>query len=242
MCVNVCVRTHVHCNRLDFHSCFLSFLFPSFQSAVSMVHRRNQQACLGFTVALSSKELCCTEGMAEFILFRGTESVMACVFPVRSSLAGFTFFQVDSWPVGNRGLRWDREWAVLSEKGSCLSQKQEPLMAAIVPAVDCCTGQLTLCRRKQERGGNDEGTVVVPAGGATYAVPSHHSLCQARVCGDRSVNGFWSFYLPVSTCSRLVSFQGSGMGLWTRGFYMAVLCPWSEMSSSQNGSGLQKRS
>ena len=123
-----------------------------------------------------------------FISFRGTKSVMACIFLVCSLPVGFTFFQMDSWLVGNRGLRWDREWAVLSEKGSCLSQKQEPLMAAIVPAVDCRTGQLTLCRRKQERGGNDKGAVVVSAGGATYAMPSHHSLCQARVCGDRSVN------------------------------------------------------
>ena len=54
------------------------------------------------------------------------------------------FSQVDSWPVGVTGLRWDREWMVIKVGGACLSQKQEPKLALIKPCVDPCSGELTL--------------------------------------------------------------------------------------------------
>jgi uncharacterized protein YcbX len=49
------------------------------------------------------------------------------LYPVKS-LAGF---QVDEWPVHQRGLLYDREWMVVDPAGKFLSQRQLPAMALI---------------------------------------------------------------------------------------------------------------
>ena len=49
-----------------------------------------------------------------------------------------------SWLVGTRGLKWDREWMIINERGACLSQKQEPRLSLIRPSIDLKTEMMTL--------------------------------------------------------------------------------------------------
>lgn len=45
-------------------------------------------------------------------------------------------FQVTEWPVGNRGLLYDRNWMVVNQNGVCITQKQEPKLCLINPSID----------------------------------------------------------------------------------------------------------
>ena len=65
------------------------------------------------------------------------------LYPVKSC-AGF---KVQWWPVGEKGLMWDREWMVRSEGGHLLSQKQHPKLCLIHPSVDLEAGTLTLAAK-----------------------------------------------------------------------------------------------
>ena len=58
--------------------------------------------------------------------------------------------QVTKWPLGGKGLLFDREWMVLNELGSCLSQKQEPRLCLIQPSVDLATRKMTLKAEGEE--------------------------------------------------------------------------------------------
>ncbi len=48
------------------------------------------------------------------------------------------------WPVSDTGLKWDREWMVINDRGACLSQKQAPKLALIKPIIDIVKRTLTL--------------------------------------------------------------------------------------------------
>ncbi len=62
------------------------------------------------------------------------------LYPVKSC-AGQS---VMSWPVSRCGLRYDRGWMVVGERGVALSLKQEPKLCRIRPTVDLVTETLTL--------------------------------------------------------------------------------------------------
>lgn len=53
------------------------------------------------------------------------------VYPVKS-LAGIS---VDNWPVDSTGLRYDRQWMLIDENNSFLSQRKIPKMALIKTAI-----------------------------------------------------------------------------------------------------------
>lgn len=54
------------------------------------------------------------------------------VFPVKS-LRGVS---VDRWPMEKTGLRWDRRWMLVDERGRFLSQRSDPSMALIDVGVE----------------------------------------------------------------------------------------------------------
>ncbi len=62
------------------------------------------------------------------------------VYPVKSC-GGMS---ATSWPIGPRGLLYDREWALVGPDGTYLSQKSVPFMSRIDAAVDLRLGLLTL--------------------------------------------------------------------------------------------------
>lgn len=64
-----------------------------------------------------------------------------CVYPVKSCRA---YKVTDSWPVGPKGLLYDREWMVVSLSGAALTQKHDPGLCKIRPRVDLKRGVLVL--------------------------------------------------------------------------------------------------
>ena len=68
----------------------------------------------------------------------------------------YTFpLKVSSWPVGGQGFLYDREWMVLSEHCSVLSQKQEPRLCFIQPSLDLSTQTMTLTAKGMQGAGRE---------------------------------------------------------------------------------------
>ncbi|XP_064390150.1 molybdenum cofactor sulfurase-like isoform X2 [Halichondria panicea] len=82
---------------------------------------------------------------------------------------------VSSWPMGTKGLLYDREWMVVDERGAGLSLKQEVRLCHVKPVVDLLSDTLTLFATGQP-------PLVIGLGPDTGACSGHVST---RVCGDR---------------------------------------------------------
>lgn len=52
--------------------------------------------------------------------------------------------KVSKWPVGDKGLLYDREWMIVKPSGNCLTQKEEPNLCLISPHLDLDQATLTL--------------------------------------------------------------------------------------------------
>ncbi|XP_052597641.1 molybdenum cofactor sulfurase isoform X2 [Peromyscus californicus insignis] len=92
------------------------------------------------------------------------------LYPIKSCAA----FEVTKWPVGSKGLLYDRSWMIVNHNGVCLSQKQEPRLCLIQPFID-------LQRRIM---------VIKAKGMDPIEVPLEENseraqICQSRVCADR---------------------------------------------------------
>ncbi|XP_004683910.1 PREDICTED: molybdenum cofactor sulfurase [Condylura cristata] len=93
------------------------------------------------------------------------------LYPIKSCAA----FEVKtSWPVGNQGLLYDRNWMVVNHNGICLSQKQEPRLCLIQPFIDL----------------QQKIMVIKAQGMEPIKVPLEESnepmqICQSKVCADR---------------------------------------------------------
>ncbi|KAI8495554.1 hypothetical protein Bbelb_265260 [Branchiostoma belcheri] len=95
------------------------------------------------------------------------------LYPVKSCGA----FEVKSWQLSARGLMYDREWMVVNESGVCLSQKREPKLCLIRPAIYLTKGVLQLSAEGMK-------PLNVPLTGAKMG-DMEASMCQSKVCGDR---------------------------------------------------------
>ncbi|XP_033956830.1 molybdenum cofactor sulfurase isoform X2 [Pseudochaenichthys georgianus] len=96
--------------------------------------------------------------------------------PTGSTLCCF-FMQVQDWPVGPLGLRYDRSWMVVNGNGVCLSQKRERRLCLIRPEVHLPSNKLLL-----QASGMD--TILVPLENNTQT-HTNYRVCQSKVCGDR---------------------------------------------------------
>lgn len=54
------------------------------------------------------------------------------VYPIKSC-GGFC---PQAWPLGTRGLLWDREWALVDASGVALTQKRCPRLATVSTTID----------------------------------------------------------------------------------------------------------
>ncbi|XP_043993005.1 molybdenum cofactor sulfurase [Gambusia affinis] len=95
------------------------------------------------------------------------------IYPVKSCGA----YEVQDWPVGPLGLRYDRGWMVVNHNGVCLSQKRETRLCLIRPQVHLAANKLFLQASGME-------TVSVPL---EDDVRRHADscVCRSKVCGDR---------------------------------------------------------
>ena len=62
------------------------------------------------------------------------------VYPVKSCCG----FPVRWWPLGPRGLLYDRHWMVVTSGGAALTQKRQPALCRVRPELCLNTGQLRL--------------------------------------------------------------------------------------------------
>lgn len=98
-----------------------------------------------------------------------------CVFPVKSCGA----FKVQThWPITQRGLKYDREWMIVSSNGVCLTQKNNTRLCLIKPYINESTGKLEL-------NFPHENSISVPLVANEDERNILTSLCQSKVCGDR---------------------------------------------------------
>ncbi|TMS04621.1 Molybdenum cofactor sulfurase [Larimichthys crocea] len=95
------------------------------------------------------------------------------IYPIKSCGA----HEVHDWPVGPRGLLYDRGWMVVNGNGVCLSQKRAPCLCLIRPQVHLPSNKLLL-----QASGMD--TISVPLENNTQ-MHTRSQVCQSKVCGDR---------------------------------------------------------
>nr|KAF6358624.1 molybdenum cofactor sulfurase [Pipistrellus kuhlii] len=81
---------------------------------------------------------------------------------------------VTQWPVGPRGLLYDRSWMVVNHNGICLSQKQEPRLCLVQPCIDLQQKIMVVRAKGME-------PIEVPLEETGEWAP----ICQSKVCADR---------------------------------------------------------
>lgn len=97
------------------------------------------------------------------------------LFPIKSC-AGMA---VDSWPVGSRGLLFDREWAIVdAASGSALSLKDTPKLCFIRPFVDLKRQTLTLSY--------SDGSSVADTDSLTMPLNGDSMSDWSKIAGDRT--------------------------------------------------------
>ncbi|CAK6447994.1 unnamed protein product [Pipistrellus nathusii] len=92
------------------------------------------------------------------------------LYPIKSCAA----FEVTQWPVGPRGLLYDRSWMVVNHNGICLSQKQEPRLCLVQPCIDLQQRIMVVRAKGME-------PIEVPLEETSEWAP----ICQSKVCADR---------------------------------------------------------
>lgn len=93
------------------------------------------------------------------------------LYPIKSCAA----FEVTKWPVGSKGLLYDRSWMIVNHNGVCLSQKQEPRLCLIQPFIDL-QQRIMVIKAK----GMDPIEVPLEENSEQRA-----QIHQSRVCADR---------------------------------------------------------
>ncbi|XP_015212667.2 molybdenum cofactor sulfurase isoform X1 [Lepisosteus oculatus] len=95
------------------------------------------------------------------------------LYPIKSCAA----VEVREWPIGERGLLYDRIWMVVNVNGVCLSQKQEPKLCLIRPHISLQHSKLSLSAEGMS-------LISVPLEGSSQEKQTVQ-VCQTKVCGDR---------------------------------------------------------
>lgn len=62
------------------------------------------------------------------------------VYPIKSCGA----FETDEWQLESYGFLYDRNWAVISDMGVCMTQLEEPKLCLIRPSMDLRKGTMSL--------------------------------------------------------------------------------------------------
>lgn len=98
-----------------------------------------------------------------------------CVYPIKSCGS----YKVHTkWPLTSRGLKYDREWMIVTSNGVCMTQKTNSRLCLITPIIDVHQKILTLQFPFTE-------SVSVPLHADEQTQNILASLCQSKVCGDR---------------------------------------------------------
>ncbi|KAG7294963.1 hypothetical protein JYU34_022637 [Plutella xylostella] len=94
------------------------------------------------------------------------------LFPIKSCGA----FKVKSWPIGDKGFAYDREWMITNHNGVCLTQKNNTRMCLIKPTIHVNRNLLVL---------HCKGRVPISIPLNVSANKSQFTqVCQTKVCAD----------------------------------------------------------
>ncbi|XP_028411385.1 molybdenum cofactor sulfurase-like [Dendronephthya gigantea] len=97
------------------------------------------------------------------------------IYPVKSCAA----FEVEQWNLNEKGLCYDREWLIVNESGSFISQKREPRLCLIEPYIDLKENILQL-----QAPGISEFKLPINISNETLNNQSKN-LFQPRICGAK---------------------------------------------------------
>ncbi|NXX16127.1 MOCOS sulfurase, partial [Podargus strigoides] len=110
------------------------------------------------------------------------------IYPIKSCSA----FEVTEWPVGNRGLLYDRSWMVVNQNGVCMTQKQEPRLCLVNPSIDLKKNIMVI-----QAEGMDSISVSLEENTGKETVICESKVCSHRVktydCGERIADWFSLF-------------------------------------------------
>ncbi|XP_050540108.1 molybdenum cofactor sulfurase isoform X2 [Daktulosphaira vitifoliae] len=99
------------------------------------------------------------------------------VYPIKSC----GFIEVNRWPVDTYGLKYDRTWAIINEKGVCITQIQEPKLCLIRPQINLCKSIMVL----NFAGNLNNNSVTISL--ENY---SHYKIKTGKICIGSQVKGF----------------------------------------------------
>ncbi|KAH7444136.1 hypothetical protein KP509_02G066600 [Ceratopteris richardii] len=94
------------------------------------------------------------------------------IYPIKSC-GGFT---VDSWPLSDSGLLYDREWALVNSSGIVLTQKKCPMMCMIKTHIEFSNGILIVSSP------NMETRLEIPL----FPASEEAAIIRVNMCGERS--------------------------------------------------------
>ncbi|XP_047480328.1 molybdenum cofactor sulfurase-like [Penaeus chinensis] len=94
------------------------------------------------------------------------------LYPVKSCSG----ISVREWSIGEEGLKYDRQWMIVTNSGTTLTQKRLPIMSLIKPNIDLVNGVLQLSFKGE--------SIAVPLEPQECSTRDA-SLCRGVVCGDR---------------------------------------------------------
>ncbi|XP_053732014.1 molybdenum cofactor sulfurase [Synchiropus splendidus] len=143
----------------------------SFNESLPITNCEKKMLCVGKKQKLAAASLEGFKGINPSSCEEPYTLTNIYIYPVKSCGA----FEVSNWPVGSRGLLYDRGWMVVNGNDVCLSQKREPRLCLIRPEVHLPSNTLHL------QAAGMEG-ISVPLEGTMGA---NYPECQSKVCGDR---------------------------------------------------------
>ncbi|XP_061445641.1 molybdenum cofactor sulfurase isoform X2 [Rhineura floridana] len=110
------------------------------------------------------------------------------LYPIKSCAA----FEVMQWPIGNKGLLYDRNWMVTNQNRVCITQKQEPKLCLVQPLIDLEKNVMII---KAE--GMDPISVSLEENSESLTQTCQSKVCSHRVqtydCGGRVADWFSEF-------------------------------------------------
>ncbi|KAH8880927.1 MOSC N-terminal beta barrel domain-containing protein [Thozetella sp. PMI_491] len=107
------------------------------------------------------------------------------VYPIKSC-GGFHTPKGKRWDVRAEGLAWDREWCLVHRgSGKILTQKQNPRMALLRPAIDLDRGKMRISYQGQSPGDVlDPITIPLSADPRLFVAKKASMSSESRICGD----------------------------------------------------------
>lgn len=112
------------------YQCFVENNAPSTDNCVKDIWHDATDDMMNFHSLHGSSDNFCPVELSQVVLY-----------PIKSC-GGFK--PSSAWPIGSRGLIYDRTWMIVSASGTALTQSLEPRLALVEPHIDIISKMLHL--------------------------------------------------------------------------------------------------